>query len=50
MFANCSSSYIGKTSHHFKIRIEEHIENDKKASTFWFISEFKNEAPFLHFP
>ena len=26
--AGCSSSYIGKTCRHFKIRIEEHIKKD----------------------
>ena len=29
--ASCSSSYIGKTCHHFKTRIEEHIKKDSKS-------------------
>ena len=29
--ASCSSSYIGKTCGHFKIRIEGHIEKDSKS-------------------
>ena len=28
---SCSSSYIGKTCHHFKTRIEEHIKKDNKS-------------------
>ena len=32
--ASCSSSYIGKTCHHFKTRIEEHIKTDKKSHIF----------------
>ena len=29
--ASCRSSYIGKTCHHFKTRIVEHIKKDKKS-------------------
>ena len=29
--ATCSSSYIGKTCHHFNTRIEEHIKKDNKS-------------------
>ena len=32
--ASCSSSYIGKTCHHFKSRIEEHIKKDNKSHIF----------------
>ena len=32
--ASCSSSYIGKTGGHFKIRIEEHIKKDNKSHIF----------------
>ena len=32
--ASCSSSYIGKTCHHFKTRIEEHIKKDNKSYIF----------------
>ena len=32
--ANCSSSYIGETCHHFKARIDEHIKNDTKSHIF----------------
>ena len=32
--AICSSSYIGKTSRHFKTRIEEHIIKDNKSYIF----------------
>ena len=32
--ASCSSSYIGETCHHFKIRIEEHIKKDNKSHIF----------------
>ena len=32
--ASCSSSYIGKTCHHFKTRIEEHIKKDNKSHIF----------------
>ena len=32
--ASCSSSYIGETCHHFKTRIEEHIEKDNKSHSF----------------
>ena len=32
--ASCSSSYIGKTCRHFKIRIEEHIKKDNKSHIF----------------
>ena len=32
--ASCSSSYIGKTCHHFKTRIEEHIKTDNKSHIF----------------
>ena len=32
--ASCSSSYIGKTCHHFKTRIEEHIKKDNKPHIF----------------
>ena len=32
--ASCSSSYIGKTCHHFKTRIEEHIKKDIKSHIF----------------
>ena len=31
---SCSSSYIGKTCHHFKTRIEEHIKKDNKSHIF----------------
>ena len=31
---SCSSSYIGKTCHHFKTKIEEHIRNDNKSHNF----------------
>ena len=33
-YAGCSSSYIGKTCHHFKTRIEEDIKKDNKSHTF----------------
>ena len=29
--SSCSSSYIGETCHHFKTRIEEHMEKDSKS-------------------
>ena len=29
--ASCSSSYIGKTCHHFKTRTEEHMKRDIKS-------------------
>ena len=32
--ASCSSSYTGKTYHHFKTRIEEHIKKDNKSHFF----------------
>ena len=32
--ANCSSSYIGETYHHFKTTTEEHIKNDNKSHIF----------------
>ena len=32
--ASCSSNYINKTSHHFKTRIEEHINKDNKSHFF----------------
>ena len=32
--ASCSSSYIGETCCHFKIRIEEHIKKDNKSHIF----------------
>ena len=32
--ASCSSSYIGKTCHHFKTRIEDHIRKDNKSHIF----------------
>ena len=32
--ASCSSSYIGKTCHHFKSRIEEHTKKDSKSHIF----------------
>ena len=32
--ASFSSRYIGKTCHHFKTRIEEHIKKDNKSHTF----------------
>ena len=32
--SSCSSSYIGKTCHHFKTRIEEHIKKDNKSHIF----------------
>ena len=32
--ANCSFSYIGETCHHFKTRIEKHIEKDNKSYIF----------------
>ena len=32
--ASCSSSYIGKTCHHFKTRIEKHIKKDNKSHIF----------------
>ena len=31
---NCSSSCIGETCHHFKIRIEEHIKKNNKFPIF----------------
>ena len=34
MCAICSSSYIGKTSRHFKTRTEEHIIKDNKCHIF----------------
>ena len=33
-YDSCSSSYIGKTCHHFKTRIEEHIKKDSKSHIF----------------
>ena len=33
--ASCSSSNIGKTYHHFKIRIEEHIKSKNIASPIY---------------
>ena len=32
--ASCSSSYIGETCRHFKIRVEEHIKKDNKSHIF----------------
>ena len=32
--ASCSSSYIGKTCHHFKTRIEEHTKKHNKSHIF----------------
>ena len=32
--ASCSSCYIGKTCHHFKTRIEEHIKKKDKSDIF----------------
>ena len=32
--ASCSFSYISKTCHHFKTRIEEHIKKDNKSHIF----------------
>ena len=32
--ASCSSHYIGKTCHHFKPRIEEHIKKDNRFHIF----------------
>ena len=32
--ASCSSSYIGKTCHNFKTRIEEHTKKDNKSHNF----------------
>ena len=32
--ASCSSSYIGETCRHFKIRIEDNIKKDNKVSYF----------------
>ena len=32
--ASCSSSYIDKTCHHFRTRIEEHFKNDNKSYIF----------------
>ena len=32
--ASCSSSYIGKTCHYFKTRIDEHIKKDIKSHIF----------------
>ena len=29
--ASCRSGYIGKTCHHFKTRIKEHIKKDSKS-------------------
>ena len=29
--ASCSSSYIGETWHHIKMRIEQHIKKDNKS-------------------
>ena len=31
---SCSSSYTGKTFHHFKTMIEEHIKKDSKSHIF----------------
>ena len=31
---SCRSSYIGKTCHHFKTRIEEHIKKDNSSHIF----------------
>ena len=31
---SCSSSYIGKTCHHFKTRTEKHIKKDNKSQIF----------------
>ena len=36
-YASCSSSYIGKTCHHFKTRIEEHIKKDNKSHSFKYL-------------
>ena len=36
-WASCSSSYIGETCHHFKIRIEEHIKKDNKSHIFKYL-------------
>ena len=33
-FASCSSSYIDKTFHYFKTRIEEYIKKDNKSHIF----------------
>ena len=33
-WAGCSSSYVGKTCHHFKTRIEKHIKKDSKSYIF----------------
>ena len=35
--ANCSSSYIGETCRHFKIRIEEHIKKDNNSHIFKYL-------------
>ena len=32
--ASCSSSYVGRTCHHFKTRIEEHIKKENKSHIF----------------
>ena len=32
--ASCGSSYIGKTFHHFKTKIVEHIKKDNKSHIF----------------
>ena len=29
-----SSNYIGKTSHHFQVRIEKHINKNKKSNIY----------------
>ena len=35
--ASSSSSYIGETCHHFKIRIEKHIKKDNKSYIFKYL-------------
>ena len=35
--ASCSSSYISKTCHHLKTRIEEHIKKDSKPHIFKYL-------------
>ena len=44
--ASCSSSYIGKTCHHFKTRIEEHI---KRLTSLVFLNIYTlQQHAFLH--
>ena len=32
--ARCNSYYIGETCRHFKIRIDEHVKEDKKSNLY----------------